>query len=66
MNVATRIVENGQIRLPQDVRVPERTKVFVVVPGVPQPSVVRLRSPRLARPQQNEDFKKTIVPNPST
>ena len=28
------VVENGQIRLPASVRLPERTKVYVVIPDV--------------------------------
>lgn len=27
-------VENGQVRLPADIRLPENAKVYVVVPGV--------------------------------
>lgn len=65
MNVATfeGIVENGQIKLPKNVRVPERTKVYVVIPGVGQPGAMRLMSPRVAHPEQAKDFKMTIIPN---
>jgi len=65
MNVATfeGIVENGQIKLPEDVRVPERTKVYVVIPGVDQPNTMRVRSPRLAHPEQAQDFTTIIIPN---
>ncbi len=64
MNVATfeGIVVNGQVRLPENLQVPERTKVYVVVPGVGQ-STVKLRSPRLAHPEQAKDFKMTVIPN---
>ena len=57
------IVENGQIRLPENVRVPERTKVYVVIPGVGQPSTAQWMSPRLAHPEQAKDFQITIIPN---
>src|SRR6266567_2630861 len=65
MNVETYegFVENGQIRLPDNVRVPERTRVYVVIPGEGQPSTTRLMSPRLVHPEQAEDFKKTVIPN---
>ena len=65
MNVATYegIVENGQVKLPENVHLPERTKVYVVIPGVSQPGPMRIMSPRLAHPEQAEDFKKTIIPN---
>ena len=63
MNVAayTGIVENGQIRLPMDVRLPEKTTVYVVVPGVPAPATAYLGSPRLVHPEQAADFVKKIV-----
>ena len=65
MNVATfeGIVENGQIKLPKNVRVPERTKVYVVIPGIGLPGALRLMSPRLAHPEQAKDFNMTIIPN---
>ncbi len=65
MNVATfeGIVENGQIRLPENKRLPERTKVYVVMPGIGQPNSARLMSPRLAHPEQARAFKKTVIPN---
>jgi hypothetical protein len=65
MNVASfeGIVENGQIKLPDNLHVPERTKVYVIIPGLGQPAAARLLSPRLMHPEQAEDFKKTIIPN---
>jgi hypothetical protein len=64
MNVATfeGIVVNGQIRLPEDLHVPERTKVYVVIPDLDHPGTIRWMSPRLAHPEQVQDFKKTIIP----
>jgi hypothetical protein len=63
MKVATfeAVVENGQIRLPDSVRLPERAKVYVVIPGVEIPSVAYVGSPRLARPEQAADFVKEVV-----
>jgi len=65
MNVATfeGIVENGQVKLPENVRVPERTKVYVVIPGVGQPGATRLMSPRLAHPEQAKDFQVAVIAN---
>jgi hypothetical protein len=53
-------VENGQIRLADNVRLPEKTLVYVVVPGVEIPAVVHVASPRLAHPEQTDDFKKEV------
>lgn len=50
------IIEDGQIRLPSNIRLPERTKVFVVIPGVEVERTGRIASPRLARPEQAADF----------
>ena len=63
MKVATfqGIVENGQIRLTENVRLPEKAVVYVVIPGVETPFVARLGSPRLAHPEQAADFKKEVV-----
>lgn len=55
------IVENGHIRLPNNVRLPDQTKVYVVVPGVEVEQVVRIASPRLARREQAADFVLEIV-----
>ena len=68
MNVATfeGIVENGQVKLPENVRLPERTKVYVVIPGAGQPGATRLMSPRLAHPEQAQDFQITVVANAKT
>lgn len=52
------IVENGRIQLPDIVRLPEHTKVYVVVPGGIEPSEFHVGSPRLAHPEQVADFVK--------
>jgi hypothetical protein len=54
-------VENGQIRLEPGVRLPENTKVYVLVPGLPSIPTARVHSPRLARPEQAADFAMEIV-----
>lgn len=63
MKVATfeAVVENGQIRLPGSVRLPERARVYVVIPGVEEPSAAYVGSPRLVRPEQVADFEKEVV-----
>ena len=63
MKVATfqGIVENGQIRLTENVRLPEKAIVSVVIPGVEAPFVARMGSPRLAHSEQAADFQKEMV-----
>ena len=55
------VVENGQIRLPPSVRLPERAKVYVLIPDVEVPPTFYVRSPRLAHPEQAADFQKAVV-----
>lgn len=55
------IVENGQIRLPSSVRLPEKAKVYVLIPDVKTPSVSYIGGPRLAHPEQATDFRKEVI-----
>ena len=55
------VVEHGQIRLPAGVRLPEKAKVYIIVPDVEVQSVAYIGSPRLAYPEQLADFKKEVV-----
>jgi hypothetical protein len=57
-------VENGQIRLTEPVRLPERAKVYVVVPGVEDVPRYHIASPRLARPERAVDFVKEVTEEP--
>jgi hypothetical protein len=72
MSVATfeAVIENGQVRLPRGVRLPENAVVYVVVPdfpvaGVEQevtlPANPRVASPRLKHPEQAADFVLEVV-----
>ena len=55
------VVENGQIRLPSSVRLPERAKVYVLIPDVEVPPTFYVGSPRLAHPEQLVDFRKEVI-----
>ncbi len=55
------IVENGQIRLRDDVSLPEHARVYVVIPDFEAVPQAHVYSPRLAHPQQAADFAKQIV-----
>ena len=59
MNVITieGIVEHGQIRLMSDLRLPDNTRVYVVVPGIQVEHVARVVTPRLAHLEDATDFK---------
>jgi hypothetical protein len=54
-------VEKGQIRLPSDLRLPDKTKVYVVIPGIQVENLAYVFSPRLADPSQAIDFKLEVL-----
>ncbi len=54
-------VENGQIRLLEGVRLPERAKVYVVVPEALPEQPAKVLSPRLAHPGEAKDFLKVVL-----
>jgi len=55
------IVENGQIRLMPDIRLPEKTKVYVLVPAQQTNLVAHIYSPRLANPNDADAFVMEVV-----
>jgi hypothetical protein len=55
------VVENGQIRFLEAVRLPEHSRVYVVVPGIEEASPYHVRSPRLVHPERAADFTKEVV-----
>jgi hypothetical protein len=63
MKVATYegFIENGKIRLPDNIHLPEKAKVYVIVPDIEVQSVAYIASPRLVYPEQAEDFKKEVI-----
>jgi hypothetical protein len=54
------VVENGQIRLADDLALPEKVKVYIIVPSGDPEQPIRIRSPRLANPQDAADFAKKV------
>ena len=55
------VVENGQIRLHAEVRLPENAQVFVVVPKTFDERPPQIHSPRLVDRSQVEDFGKLVM-----
>jgi hypothetical protein len=55
-------VENGQIRVPASVQLPESMKVYIVIPDMEMSrGPIKFCSPRLAHPEQAADFRKEVV-----
>jgi hypothetical protein len=58
------VVENGRIRVLGGVTLPEKAKVYIVLPDVCEvvlPPVAHIRSPRLADPSQAPFFTMKVV-----
>jgi hypothetical protein len=51
------VVENGRVRLPAEVVLPEKAKVYVIVPLAEPLKTEHVRSPRLADPSQAAHFE---------
>ena len=55
------IVEKGKIRLKESIRLPEKTKVYVVVPDFGSEEIYHIFNPRLLDINQLTDFKMEII-----
>ena len=55
------VVENGQIRLRDNVTLPENSKVYVVIPDLEDAPTAHVYSPHLAHPEQAGDFAKQVI-----
>ena len=58
------VVENGNIRLNENVLLPENARVFVIVTDAPLSKVPRIRSPHFVDPAQAAQFRKQVVELP--
>jgi len=55
------IVENGHVTLPPNADIPEKTRVYVLVPDGDQQAIPRIASPRLVDPEQAKDFELEVI-----
>ena len=53
-------VVNGQIQLPAGVKLPENSRVLVLVTDESESSKARIHTPRLADPKQTKDFQMEV------
>ena len=58
------VVEHGQIRLKDNVSLPDNTKVYIVVPDVPTQQKPYFFSPRLAHPEQIHEIRMELMEEP--
>jgi len=55
------VVENGRIRLREEVSLAENTRVYVIVADMDSRPSAQIHTPRLANPRQIGDFRKQQV-----
>ena len=55
------VVVNGQIQLRTNVRLPEQATVYVLIPNLKAPKMVRIPGPRLVHREQAADFRKEVI-----
>lgn len=55
------IVENGHVTLPPDADIPDKTRVYVLVPDAAAHRTYKVMSPRLAHPEQAKDFELQVI-----
>ncbi len=55
------IIENGRVTLPPNTDIPDKTRVYVLVPDAEMQPTLYVASPRLVHPEQAKDFEKQII-----
>jgi hypothetical protein len=55
------IVEDGHVTLPPNADIPEKTRVYVLVPEVETQRTYYVASPRLVHPEQAKDFELQVI-----
>ena len=55
------IIENGLVKLPENASIPEKTRVYVLVPEDETNQPPHIASPRLVDPEQAKDFQKQVI-----
>jgi hypothetical protein len=55
------VVENGHVTLPPNVDIPEKTRVYVLVPDPNRDRTYKILSPHLAHPEQVKDFEMEVI-----
>ena len=57
------VVEKGKIRSKKGIKLPEKAKVYVIIPDIKtdEKKVIHMLTPRLANRQQAVDFKMQVT-----
>lgn len=55
------IIENGRVTLPPNTEIPDKTRVYVLVPDAEAQPTLYVVSPRLVHPEQAKDFEMQVT-----
>jgi hypothetical protein len=55
------IIENGRVTLPPNTDIPDKTRVYVLVPGAETQPTLHVATPRLVHPEQAKDFEMQVT-----
>jgi hypothetical protein len=55
------IIENGRVTLPPNADIPDKTRVYVLVPDTEMQPTLYVASPRLVHPEQAKDFEMQVT-----
>lgn len=55
------VIENGFVKLPESARIPDKTRVYVLVPGDEATRAPFIGSPRLVDRETASDFQKQVI-----
>jgi hypothetical protein len=55
------VVEKGHVTLPPEADIPEKTRVYILVPDADAPRTHYIASPRLAHREQAKDFVMKVI-----
>ena len=58
------VVIEGQVHLAAPLRVPDHTRVYVIIPEATSGGESRIVSPRLLHPEEVADFRKEVIEEP--
>jgi hypothetical protein len=59
------IIENGLVKLPENANIPDKTRVYVLVPEDETSQTPYVASPRLVDPEKAKDFQKRVIKDTS-
>ena len=55
------VVENGHVTLPPNADIPDKTRVYVLVPDLETRKTFNIPGARLVHPEQAKDFVKEVI-----